>query len=360
MNEQQKHVSVERYSGFGVLLIGNFLSATRGTRGVCEDLAVALKTAGWSVITTSSCIGRIGRLVDFLVTVWRQRHQYKVAQVDVYSGRSFLWAEWVCWALRLAKKPYILTLHGGNLPVFAKRNGKRVQLLLQSACAVTSPSAYLFEQMRSYRQDLILLPNSLELNKYPFRCRDHPALNLIWLRAFHDIYNPSLAVKVVALLAREFHFVKLVMIGPDKNDGSFELTKELAVRYGVLDRIEFVGPVPKHTTPRWLNQNDILLNTPRIDNTPVSILEAMACGLCIVSTGVGGIPYLIEDEHDALLVPDNDDVAMAKAVQRLCTEDGLAERLSNNGRRKVTEFDSAYVLPKWERLFTDTVEGWRV
>lgn len=339
-----------------VLLVGNFLSSTRGTRGVCEDLAVGLQAAGWPVITTSARPGRFARLADFLLTVWRQQHRYKVAQVDVYSGPSFIWAELVCWALRFLRKPYVLTLHGGNLPAFAQKRGKRVRRLLRSACAVTAPSAYLFEQMRVYRQDLICLPNSLELGKYPFRHRDRPEPNLVWLRAFHDIYNPSLAVKVVGLLVKDFPAVRLTMIGPDKRDGSLESAKNLAIQLGILEKITFAGPVPKATTPERLAQGDILLNTPRVDNTPVSILEAMGCGLCIVSTNVGGIPYLLEHDCDALLVPDNDEMAMAMAVRRLVNEEGVAGRLSRNGRRKTEGFDWLTILPKWERLLMHLVD----
>jgi len=333
-----------------VLLVGNFLSASKGTRGVCEDLALGLKAAGWSVITTSARPDRLARLADFLLTIWRQRNQYQVAQVDVYSGPSFQWAELVCWALRVVRKPYMLTLHGGSLPMFAKRSGERVQHLLKSACAVTTPSAYLFQHMRAYREDLVLLPNSLEMDKYPFKHRNCPTLKLVWLRGFHDVYNPSLAIKVVALLVKEFPSVSLVMIGPDKGDGSLESAKELARRLEVLDKITFAGPVPKDTTPQWLDRGDIFLNTTRVDNTPVSVLEAMACGLCVVSTNVGGIPYLLTNECDALLVPGDDDIAMARAVRRLVTEDGLAERLSRSGRKKVEGFGWTNILPEWEKL----------
>jgi len=334
----------------GLLMVGNFLSGIVGSRGVCEDLAVALERAGWSVLTTSSRPGRLARLLDFLLTVWRQRHRYNVAQVDVYSGLAFLWAELVCWALRMAKKPYVLTLHGGNLPVFARSASKRVQRLLRSSSTVTTPSSYLFEQMQVYCQDLVLLPNPLDLTKYSFEHRKHPSPNLMWLRAFHDIYNPSLAVRVVAMLAKDFPAVRLVMVGPSKDDGSLEATIDLAARLGVQDRVICPGPVTKDEVPHWLEQGDIFLNTTRVDNTPISVLEAMACGLCIVSTNVGGIPYMLEDEHDALLVPTDNHAAMVKAVQRLLTEDGLAERLSGNARRKAEQFDWSNILPRWEAL----------
>jgi glycosyltransferase involved in cell wall biosynthesis len=101
-----------------------------------------------------------------------------------------------------------------------------------------------------------------------------------------------------------------------------------------------------------MDQGDIFLNTTNVDNTPISVLEAMACGLCVVSTNAGGIPYLLEHERDALLVPPDDAQAMARAVHRILTEPGLAESLSENARRKVEQFDWCAVLPQWERLFS--------
>jgi glycosyltransferase involved in cell wall biosynthesis len=335
-----------------ILIVGNFLSSSTGTRGVCEDLAVALKSAGWSVLTSSSRVSRFLRLIEFLLTVWLKRKRYSVAQVDVYSGLAFAWAELVCWALRTVKKPYVLTLHGGNLPVFAQSSGKRVRRLLESSAAVTTPSEYLLQHMRPYRKDLILLPNPLDLTKYPFRHREHPTSNLVWLRAFHNTYNPMLAIRTVALLLQDLPDVRLLMIGPDKGDGSYEATKDLVVNLGLADRVSFPGSVPKESVAHWVQQGDIFINTTRVDNTPISVLEAMACGLCIVSTNVGGIPYMLKNEYDALLVSSDDDAAMAKAVQRIVAENGLAERLSGNARRKAEQFDWSNILPRWEKLLT--------
>jgi len=356
MHQEQGQSKVASVPRPRVLLIGSYSVGLTGMRGVGQDLAIALKTAGWSVHLASSYRGRVARLLDFLLTVWRHRNRYDVAHVDVYSGPAFVWAELVCWALRRAKKPYMLTLRGGNLPAFAQRTGKRVPRLLQSTSIVTTPSAYLLEQMRPYRQELVLLPNPLDLSKYSFKHREHPAPKLVWLRSFHEMYNPSLAVQVVVRIAQDFPDVRLIMMGPDRGDGSFQATKKLAVKLGVADRLTFRGPVTKDEIPHLLHEGDIFLNTPRVDNTPVTVLEAMASGLCIVSTSVGGIPYLLEDECDALLVPAGEDAVMAKAIRRFLTEDGLAERLTKNARRKVEQFDWPIILPKWERLLTDIAE----
>jgi glycosyltransferase involved in cell wall biosynthesis len=337
----------------GVLLVGNFLSGSVGTRGACEELALHLAGLdGLRVLTTSAKPARIPRLADMLTTIWQRRHEFHVAQVDVYSGPAFLWAEASCTVLRRLGKPYVLTLHGGNLPGFARRRPDRVRRLLQSGTVVTTPSEYLRDQMSSYRSDLRLLPNALDLTAYRYRRRSRPEPNLVWLRAFHEIYNPMLGPRVLELLRRDFPDLRLTMVGPDKGDGSLQRTRDLAVTLGVRDRLDLPGGVPKNQTPGWLDKGDIFLNTPRVDNTPVSVLEAMACGLCIVSTKVGGIPYLLEDRTDALLVPDDDPAAMAAAVRQILTDRALADRLSTHARAKAEQHDWPVILPQWQALLT--------
>ena len=336
-----------------VLLIGNFLSAMNRGRGVCEDLALRLADAEWRVLTASSKTTRFARVSDILQTAWRQRRQYHVASVEVYSGRAFRWAEAVCKMLRVLDKPYVLTLHGGNLPRFAVRCPRRLQRLLQSAHAVTVPSRYLLEQMRPYREDLRLLPNPLDVGRYRYTVRSNPEPRLMWLRSFHSIYNPSLAPRVLAILSREFPDAELIMVGPDRGDGSSQAATRTAHELGVLDRITFPGSVSKGDVPECLNRGDVFLNTTNYDNTPVSVIEAMACGQCVVSTDAGGIPYLIDDGVDGLLTPRDDPQRMAAALGRILREPALAERLSRNARAKAELFDWSTILPRWQSLLTE-------
>lgn len=341
----------------GVLILGNFLSGSQHIRMVSEDLAHQLATSGWLVLTASDKEGRLARLADMVTTVWSRRHQYAVAQVAVYSGSAFLWAEAVCWALRRAGRRYILTLHGGYLPSFGRRWPRRMRQLLSSATVVTAPSRYLVEQMRPYREGIRLLPNSMVVDEYPFRVRKHPLPHLMWLRAFHANYNPSLAPKVLARLAPSFPDVRVTMIGPNKGDGSLRAMQEVASRLNVAGRMTIIGGVAKTTVGGWMGQADIFLNTTNVDNAPISVLEAMASGLCVISTNVGGIPYMLEHERDALLVPPDDAEAMAAAVRRVLTEPGLAESLSRNARRKAERSNWSVILPKWEALLTAVAEG---
>lgn len=332
-----------------LLLVGNFLSSQRG-RGICEDLALRLSASGWSVLTTSNKLARFPRLWDMVRTVWVQRNYYKVAQVDVYSGLAFIWAEVVCWTLRRAGKPYLLILRGGNLPAFAQSWPMRMRRLLRSAAVVAVPSDYLLEELRAYRNDLLPLPNPLDLRVYDFILRKRVQPKLIWLRAFDSIYNPSLAPRVLAQLKDDYPDIHLIMVGPDKGDGSLQRMMREAAELSVSERITLPGRVEKSEISTWMNKGDIFLNTTNIDNTPVSVLEAMACGLCVVSTNVGGISYLLDHEMDSLLVPADQPAAMAAAVRRILAQPDLALKLSKNARTKAETFDWSMILPEWESL----------
>lgn len=334
-----------------LLIVGNFLSSQGGNLTIVEEMAQYLENAGYSLITTSRIHSRLLRLMDMIHVAVSQRFCYQIAWISVFSGMAFTWAEVLSKVMKVLRKPYILSLHGGELPSFARRYPKRVKRLLQNAAVVTAPSRYLQERMSIYREDIVLIPNPLEIEKYPFRLRSEAKPLLVWLRAFHQIYNPQVAPVVVGSLRYHFATLTLTMIGPDKSDGSLRETVQLVDQLGLQANLKVVLGVPKNLVPAMLKQADIFINTSNVDNMPVSLMEAMACGLCVVSTKVGGIPYLVEHQKDALLVPPNDPEAIVSAVRRILTEPGLAAYLSQNARKKAEQFDWSIVLPQWESLF---------
>jgi len=338
-----------------ILLIGNHFHNKSYNQNAWQELATQLQKTGTQIITTSGKTGKLGRLADMLWTIWHDRKQYDAAQVDVFSGPAFTWAYLSGWLLRWLKKPFILTLRGGNLPIFSDKHPQLVRILLGWANRVTSPSTYLQQQLSVFRVNIDILPNALDLQKYTFRLREHVQPRLVWMRAFHKIYNPSLAPRVLRGLKDRGIIVHLLMAGPDKGDGSLQQTMKTALELGVSNLMEFPGRVEKSLVPDSLSKGDIFINTTNYDNTPVSVLEAMACGLCVVSTNVGGLPFLLDNEVDALLVPPDDPNAMANAVQRILQESGLAGRLTFNARKKVEQFDWSVVLPKWETLFGELI-----
>lgn len=341
----------------GVLIIGSLLSASGASRAVSEDLSVRLRELGYSVVAASTRPHRALRLCDMLATTWRNRHACDVALVDVFSGSAFVWAESECWLLRKLKKPYILTLRGGDLPRFAEHHVRRVRRLLHGAAAVTAPSAFLQRGLHRYRDDILLLPNPVDCRRYPCNVRPTLAPLLMWLRSFHSIYNPTLAPKVLKLVREKYPEARLTMVGGDREPGMRAATLAEAERLAVADACDLRGPVPKSDVPNVLCEGDIFLNTTNIDNTPVSVIEAMACGLCVVSTDVGGMRDLATHRENALLVPPGDERAMADAVLEILESNELAAQLSRNGRALAESCDWSTILPRWEDLIQQCVAG---
>jgi glycosyltransferase involved in cell wall biosynthesis len=336
--------------GKSLLFVGAFPGPAGIDRYVSGDLALRLEALGWRVLITSRKPGRLARLLDHVACVWRRRNHYALACVDVFSGPAFLWAEAACRILQSLQKPYVLILRGGSLPEFCRRHPERARRLLNSAAAVACPSQYLLMALEGLRTEPVLIPNPLDLARYNFRERRSTLKHLVWLRAFHHIYNPEMAVEVLARVREQYPTTHLTMIGPDKGDGSWQTTKRAVARLGLEEAVNFPGPVAKQDVPSQLEQGDIFLNTTNFDNTPVSVLEALACGLPVVSTNVGGIPYLLEDGQTALLMRPGDADSMARAVVRLIQESELAVRLARNGRKLVEPFDWSVILPRWEQL----------
>ena len=335
-----------------VLFVGAFPGPAALDRYVSGDLALRLQSLGWRTRVTSRRLRRLTRLWDIMIEIWRARGEYEVACIDVFSGPAFLWAEVAAWSLRRLNKPYVLILHGGSLPEFAARWPGRVRRLLASANIVTAPSGYLEQRMAHYRPEIRVIPNPIDISLYPYRERSPARPKLIWLRAFHEMYNPVMAVKVVAALSSKYPDIHLTMVGPDKGDGSLQRTKAEVVKAGLVEKVRFSGPVQKNEVPRVLAEADIFLNTTNVDNTPVSVIEAMACGLCVITTRVGGTPFLVSDGRDGLLVECGDVKAMAEGVARLLEDEHLARRLSQTARQKANDWNWPRMLADWDRLLS--------
>jgi glycosyltransferase involved in cell wall biosynthesis len=149
-----------------ILLVGTHLSPDKGSRSVGEGLAKRLQELGFVVRLTSRQRSKTFRVLDMLSTVWRARHSYDVVQLDVFSTDAFAWAEWVSRLVAALSKPLVLTLHGGNLPDFARNHPQRISRLFSRANVVTAPSRYLADALQTFRRDILVIPNPLDIEAY--------------------------------------------------------------------------------------------------------------------------------------------------------------------------------------------------
>ncbi|MFN7151555.1 MAG: glycosyltransferase family 4 protein [Microthrixaceae bacterium] len=294
-----------------------------------EILAARFAEEGHRVRSTSSVRNPLLRTADQMASILRWR-DIDVMVVDVFSGRSFRFAEIATLEARLTGRRLVLFLHGGNLPVFAPAHRDRVEKVFAAADLVLAPSEHLARTFRAWGYDVRVVPNVVETDPSIGGPRSSARPALLWMRTFHEHYDPLMAVRVVARVAQVRPDAHLTMCGADQ--GLFAATKAEAARLGMMDHISFPGYVRAEAKRRVLEEHDLFLNTNVVDNAPVSVLEACAAGLVPIATAVGGIPSMLDDGHDAVLVPVGEDAAMAEAVLTLLDD---AERFAAMSRAAI-------------------------
>jgi glycosyltransferase involved in cell wall biosynthesis len=193
----------------------------------------------------------------------------------------------------------------------------------------------------------MFIPNILEIENYKFKNRKVIEPKLFWVRAFKEIYNPTLAIIVLDLLKKEYPKAKLCMVGPFVDDSYSDCLK-LISELKLENSVEFTDVLLKEDWHKKSEDYDIFINTTNFDNTPVSIMEAMALGLPIVSTNVGGMPFLIDDTSDGLLVSKSNAEEMTKAIISIL--DNTHPNLAENARKKVENFSWDANKEKWFQI----------
>jgi len=314
--------------------------------GQGEVLAGLLAREGWTVLTASSRVNRWLRLVDVATSPLRWRGRVDVLVLMVFSDQAFRLVEAASAVAARVGTPMVFWLHGGNLADFLARQPDRVRRVLSRGRVLVAPSGFLAEPFGAR-----VIPNVVDLEQYPYRHRPTVAPRLLWMRTFHEVYRPDLALRVLGLLRRTHPGATLTLAGQDK--GLLGETRRMAGEMGLSGAVRFAGFLGAEGKRREFPGHDVFLNTNRVDNAPVSVLEAAAFGLPVVTTDVGGIPYLLKDREEALLVPEGDAEAMTAAVCRLLDEPGLAGRLSAAGREVAERSSWARVKPLWEELLRE-------
>lgn len=306
------------------------------------------REAGYDVTAVSSSPNRYVRLLDIIWTLFRRRRQIDIMVLHVYGAASFVVQDVASFLGRRFGHRIIMLLHGGTLPEFISTFPRWSRHVLRRADAMIAPSAFLARAVEPYGFHCRIIPNVIDIRLYPFRPRRMIAPRLFWMRSFHPVYNPRMAVEVLEHLRTTHPEATLVMGGQDK--GMQSEVGRYARTLGLAGAVRFPGFLDMEGKLREGDAADIFVNTSHVDNMPVAVVEAGALGLPVVSTRVGGIPDLLTDGETALLTPDADVESMVEAIRRLLRDADLTGRLSAAGRRLAERSGWERVRPEWEEL----------
>jgi len=290
------------------------------------------------------------RLVPYLLRLWRCVGNVQLLHVMANSGWSWhLYAAPAVWIARVRGVPVIVNYRGGEAAPFLERSVRWVRPSLAAANLLAVPSDFLREVFGRHRIEAHLLPNIVDLSRFRYAVRrPHDAPHLVVTRNLEAIYDIPTAMRAFARVLSAFPTARLSVAGSGPELGNLEA---LAASLGIAGSVRFAGALGRDQIAALYREADLMLNSSRVDNMPNSVLEAMACGLPVVSTRVGGVPYIVRDGVSALLVDAGDAEAMAAAALRLLRDAELAERLAAAGFVDVQQYTWARVRVRLGELY---------
>lgn len=351
---------------FRIAIVGPLPPPSGGMANQCRQLVRLLKAEGISVEIVQTNMpyrpawvgGVVGlralaRLLPYAVQLWRTLGRCHVMHIFANSGWAWhLFATPAIVVARLRGVPVIVNYRGGNAESFLAKAPGLVRTMLHRAEAVITPSTFLQGVFSKHGIAASIIPNIVDLERFASvrRSRNMTAPHLIVTRHLEAIYDIPTAIRAFAIVRTSYPGARLTVAGTGPElDACLRLVHEL----GLGDSVRFVGRIDNDAIPELYREADIALNPSTVDNMPISILEAYASGVPVVTTDVGGIPHMAFHEKCALLVPPRDARAMADAVLRIFQDDALADRLVASGIEQTKQYAWPSVRGKWLAAYGD-------
>jgi len=301
------------------------------------------------------------RFVPYLRRVWGAAGRADVVHVMANSG----WAWHLCaapaiWIATLRRVAVVVNYRGGGAGDFFRQSMTWIRPTLARCSAIVVPSPFLERVFGEYRFRAVVIPNIVDLNRFAPTddSRTTPGLStavphLVVARNLEPIYDVGTALRAFRIVRQTVPGARLSIAGSGMARPSLEaLARELEIE----DAVVFTGRVENEQMAALYRQADLVLNPSLVDNMPISILEALASGVPVVSTDVGGIPDLVGDGVTATLVSPQDPVAMAHAALDLLTDSDRRSNQIRAGLDRVRQFTWEHVRSGLLATYVEAIE----
>ncbi|WP_235726564.1 glycosyltransferase family 4 protein [Methylocaldum szegediense] len=298
-------------------------------------------------------IRAIPRLIAYIAKLRRVATQVDVLHIMANSGWSWhLFAAPALWTAWFYKVPAVLNYRGGEAERFFSRSFRLVRPSLEKASLIVVPSGFLKAVFGRFGVDTTIVPNIVNLRRFGPRSElsaiDPSRPHIVVARNLEPIYGLTTAIRAFALLLQEKPEARLSIAGSGPQRRVLE---DLASQLGISENVTFTGRLSPEEMADLYRKCDVMLNPSTVDNMPNSVLEALAAGLPVVSTNVGGVPYIVENKKTAMLVDPEDPTAMAESLLRVISDASLYRTLAENGLAHVAKFDVDAILPLWIDIY---------
>lgn len=337
------------------------LAKLLGEEGVKVDLVQVNRPyrPGWAAQLKG--VRAVFRLVPYIARLWVVAGRVQLFHVMANSGWSWhLFAAPAIWIAKLRGIPVMVNYRGGEADAFFDNAFSWVKPSLSQVDAIVVPSGFLESVFRKRGFSTSIVPNIIDLSRFsietqPSSLQLTASPHLIVTRNLERIYDNATALRAFSIIRRVYPRATLTVAGTGPERKALE---NLAKGLGVSDAVKFTGRVDNERMGSLYRSADVMINPSLADNMPISVLEALASGVPVVTTNVGGVPYLVEHEKTALLVPVQDPEAMAEAVLLLLNNPAKAGEIRQAGIESVRQYAwpnvRVHLLRVYEQLLAKT------
>ena len=288
--------------------------------------------------------------IAYIASLFKEVRKYDAIHIFSASYFSFLLAPTPAILIsKLYGKGILLNYHSGEADDHLRRWRRSAIPTLKLADQLIVPSEYLVEVFAEFGLPAKAIYNLIETDRFRFHERLILEPKFLSNRNFEKHYGVDRVLRAFAVIQNRFPEAQLVLAGDGPERAALEqLASDLK-----LQNTEFVGRVAHDQVIELYDANDVFLNGSEIDNQPLSILEAFACGLPVVTTDAGGIPYMVDDGRTGLIVPKGNYQQLAASALRLFTEPGLAQGLIQQGRDECRKYRWESVRGDWLKVYKE-------
>jgi L-malate glycosyltransferase len=248
---------------------------------------------------------------------------------------------------RALGKRVILNYHSGEADEHLARWGRLVHPWLRLAHEIVVPSEYLQQVFARHGYVACVVPNVVDTARFVYRERPQLQPRLLSNRSLEPGYRVDVIVEAFALLKAVRPDATLTIAGTGSEEPRL---RQIA---GASSGVTFVGRVAPAAMPELYAASDVFLNASVVDNQPLSLLEAFASGLPVVTTATGGIASMVRDGDSGLIVAPLDPAAMATAVLALLCDPQRAQRMTWAARQVAERHGWSSVRDLWADVYAE-------
>lgn len=282
--------------------------------------------------------------IAYVASLLLRVYKYDVIHVFSASYLSFVIAPTPAILIgKLYRRKVLLNYHSGEADDHLRRWRRSAIPTIKLADVIIVPSEYLVRVFKQFGLTAHPIYNLVDTARLHFR--ERIPLRPIFLsnRNLEIHYGVDRVLRAFAIIQGKFPEATLEIVG----DGSQRRTLETLAKDLNLRKTTFRGQVNPNEIAAVYDAADIYLNGSEIDNQPLSLLEAFACGLPIVTTDAGGIPDIVSDRKTGMVVPRGDYAQIAERADELLNNPSLARLMVENGRRECLKYSWDAVRSAW-------------